>query len=299
MTSLWAGAVEKKFGSDAAVIAGKMKLNLMSMGHGSPNGSGPVPYLRALSAPPKRVALVSFYVWDSGNETGSVYNTVIKWSSSKTVTAKGRDHVVNALYAAAIKPMKDGFAANGIQLLTPTEFLDTPEKKAAYESFVPEHGAVGSVMGFLTKKNRSEPAAPDGFRLLPLPSNNNAKDKKFEMAAQGGDGKLFQGLGHDLASALQVDAVLVVYSPLQAQTKTIDLLGAYAYMFGPNPVPPGQSTLYWTGHQYSGVFLPMSVHLMETAKGQEVENCFEDYGAIAGALAIRTSEYLKERIAAK
>jgi hypothetical protein len=296
----WSGALEKKIGSDPAAIAGKVKLNLMSMGRGSANGTGPVPYLPALGSLPKRVALVSFYVWDSGNETGSVYNTSIRWSMSKTVTGTGRERVVNALYAAAVGPMKEAFAAHGMQLLTPSEFLDTPEKKSAYESFVPEHGALGSVMGFLTKKNRSEPAAANEFRLLQLPSNNNAKNKRFEMAAQGGDGKLFQGLGHDLASALQVDAVLIVYSPLQAQTKTIDLLGAYAYMFGPNPVARGESTLYWTGHQYSGVFLPMDVPLMEVDRsGAETSNGFADYGLVARALAMKTGEYLEERIAAK
>ncbi|MEO6002518.1 MAG: hypothetical protein ABIZ04_12275 [Opitutus sp.] len=298
--SLRAGALQKKIGSDPAELAGRMKLNIMSMGSGSPKGTGPVPYLPALGGPPKRVALVSFYVWDAGNETHSVYNTTMQWSISKTVTGTGRDRVVNALYAVAIQPMKDAFAANGIQLLTPAEYLDTPDKKAAYDSFTLGHGALGSTIGFLTKKNRSEPAAAEGFKLLQLPSNNNVKAKKFELAAQGGDGKLFQGLGHDLATLLQVDAVLVVYSPLQAQSKTIDLLGAYAYLFGPNPVPQGNSTLYWTGHQYSGVYLTMDVPLLEIdRKGTETTNSFDDYGTLAGALALRTSDYVKKRIAGK
>lgn len=299
-TIIHAGAIEKKYGADADAIAGKMKLNLMSMGHGSPKGTGPVAYLPALGGLPKRVALVSFYVWDSGNETHSVYNTTIQWSVTKSVTGSGREHSANALYEAAIGPMKNAFAAQGVQLLTPSEFLDTPEKKAAYESFTPEHGGVGAVMGFLTKKNRSEPAAADGYRVLLLPSNNNPKNNKFEMAAQGGDGKLFQGLGHDLATALGVDAVLIVYNPLQAQSRTIELKGTYAYMFGPNPVPKGDSTLYWTGHQYTGVYLPMDITLLEVdRKGTEVSNSFGDYGAVAKALAIKTTQYLKERIAEK
>ena len=295
----WAGAIDKKFGSDPAAIARKVKLNLMSMGSGSPKGTGPVPYLPALGTPPKRVALVSFYVWDAGNEEHSVYNTSMQWSTTKTVTGTGRERAADALYQAAVQPMKEAFAAAGMQLLTPQEFLNTPEKKAAYESFTPEHGSLGSVMGFLTKKNRSEPQAAEGFRLLQLPSNNNPKNQRFEMAAQGGDGKLFQGLGHDLATALQVDAVLIVYNALQAQSKTIDLLGAYAYMFGPNPVSSADSSLYWTGHQYSGVYLWIDVPLIETRKGTEVTNSFDDYGLIARALAIKTGEYLKERIGAK
>src|ERR1043166_1689857 len=92
-----AGTIEKKFGSDPGAIAAKMDLNLMSRGSGSPKGTGPVPYLPALGAPPKRVALVSFYVWDSGNVTGSVYNTSIQWSVTKTVTGTGRERVANAL----------------------------------------------------------------------------------------------------------------------------------------------------------------------------------------------------------
>src|ERR1051326_3118706 len=131
--SVRGGAIAQKFGSDPAVIAGKMKLNLMSMGSGSPKGTGPVPYLPALKAPPKRVALVSFYVWDAGNEAHSVYNTSIQWSSTKTVTGTGRERAVNALYQASIGPMKETFAKQGMQLLTPDPLLDSPETKQAHE----------------------------------------------------------------------------------------------------------------------------------------------------------------------
>ncbi|MES1166532.1 MAG: hypothetical protein ABUL68_00880 [Pseudomonadota bacterium] len=295
-----AGSFESKLGSDDKATAGKAKLDIMSRGSGSENGTGPVPYLRALGAPPKRVALVSFYVWDAGNVKQSVYNTAMTWRFSKSVTATGIERIATGLYDAGIGAMKEGFAAYGMQLLTPDEFLDTADKKAAYLTFKPEHGALGSVMGFLQSKDRSLSYAAEGFSLLELPANTGGKNRDFRMAAQGGDGKLFQGLGHDLAGALGVDAVLVVYNVLQAESKSIQIINASAYLFGPNPVKRDNASLYWTGHQYAGVHLPLDVSLMKVdRKGVEVENDFAGYAHVARALALKTGDYLKERMGGK
>jgi len=75
-----AGAFEKELGADPMALKDKVKLSLMNgNGDGSDSGRGPVPYLRALGAPPKRVALLSFYVWDCGNHKQNVYNPVYRY----------------------------------------------------------------------------------------------------------------------------------------------------------------------------------------------------------------------------
>jgi len=287
---------ESQLGADDKALAGKVKLDLMSRGSGSENGTGPVPYLRALGAPPKRVALVSFYVWDAGNVQQSVYNTAMSWKFSKSVTATGIERIATGLYDAGIKPLKESFASYGMTILTPDEFLDTAEKRAAYKTFKLEHGALGSVMGFLQSKDRSLSFPAEEFRVLELPANAGGKNKDFRMAAQGGDGKLFQGLGQHLAATLGVDAVLIIYNVLRAESKSIEILDAFAYMFGPNPVKREPAALYWTGHQYTGAHLPLGVSLMKTdRKGSELENDFAGYAHVMRALAIKTGDYLKER----
>jgi len=291
------GSFESKLGTDDRATAGKVKLDLMSRGGGNEKGTGPVPYLHALGTPPKRVALISFYVWDAGNVRQSVYNTEFTWKFSKSVTSKGIERIASGLYDAGIKPLKESFASHGMTLLAPDEYLDSAAKRTAYDSFKLEHGALGSIMGFLQSKDRSVSFSAEGFRLLELPANAGGKNKDFRMAAQGGDGKLFQGLGHDLAETLSVDAVFIIYNVLQAESKSIEILDTYAYMFGPNPVKNDKATLYWTGHQYTGAHLPLGVTLMKLdKKGNEVENDFAGYAHVMSAIGIRTGDYLKERI---
>src|SRR5262245_48692406 len=211
-------------GTDQAKITGKVKNDMMSMGSGSDSGRGNVVYFKGLGGLPKRVALVTFYVKDSGNAKKSSYTG---WSSHKNVTASGIDLIAKELYDASIEALKEGFKAHGMELLTLQEFADTPEKKDAYESFKLEFGAGGKFVNFLSHLDKDSTmfeGVAEGYRLLSVPTANSAKNKEFGLQAQGGDKKLFQGLGHDLASSLGVDAVAVLYSIVQDQNKTIDML---------------------------------------------------------------------------
>jgi hypothetical protein len=287
----------EELGTDEAKLAGKVKNDLMSMGSGSDSGRGPVAYLKALGAPPKRIALVTFYAKDSGNSDNHPY---AGWSVHKNVSGAGIDLVANALYTASIAALKEGFKAHGIELLTPEEFQDSKEKKAAYDSFKLEFGSQGHVMNFLTHHDKDQSqleAEAEGFRLLSVPTINDAKGKEFGLSAKGGDGKLFQGLGHDLATALGVDAVAVMYSVVQDENKTIDMLGSYLYVFGPNPVKRDDNpSLYWTGHQYSGAEFRFRVSFMRKDKHEhETDSDFPGFALVAKALAAKTGEYLEAK----
>ncbi len=309
VSTVFAGAFEKELGSDDVAIAKKVELSLMSGGNGVASGIGPVAYLPALGAPPKRVALISFYVWDTGN-----LDTFANYKYTSALTGGALESIPTKLYEAGITPLKETFSSYGMQLLTPKEFLDTPEKQAAYGSFKVEYGAFAGIKTFFTKKaglgaaggGRSPSAEAEGFRLLELPTASSARKAMFEsgrtwmLFAQGGDGKLFQGLGHDLSSALGVDAVMIIYNVLRAEKKSVNILGTYAYMFGPNPVHVSDTAMVWTGHQYSGVYLWLDLPLITTdKKGMEIESDFPGYAHVARALGIATGDYLKERTTAK
>jgi len=287
----------EELGTDEAKLVDKVKNDLMSMGGGSDSGRGPVAYLKALGAPPKRIALITFYAKDSGNADKHPY---AGWSIHKNVTANGIDLVANELYDASIDAMKDAFRPHGIELLSLKEVLDTPAKKAAYEEFKLEFNAGGHIMNFLTHMDKDSTlleGVAEGYRLLSVPTNNNPKQKEFGLAAKGGDGKLFQGLGHDLASELGVDAVAVMYSVVQDEKKTIDMLGSYLYVFGPNPVKRDDNpSLYWTGHQYSGVYMKLRVSFIRKDKKENAtETDFPGFALVAKALAARTGEYLEAK----
>lgn len=289
----------EELGTDDAKILAKVKNDLMSGdGGGVESGRGPVPYLKAMGGPPKRIALVSFYVRDSGNSSVHPY---MGWSTHKNVQAGGIELIANDLYDASVAAMKEGFKASGIDLLTPQEFLDSAEKKEAYQAFKLQFGWVGHGMKFgthLDKDSTQLEGVAEGYRLFSLPTGNNTKNKDFGLAAQGGDGKLFQGLGHDLAASLGVDAVAVMYSIVQAENKTkTDMLGSYLYVFGPNPVKPGDNpSLYWTGHQYSGVQLKFRVSFIrEDKKSDAADADFAGFARVARALATATGEYLDAR----
>ncbi|MBI3450372.1 MAG: hypothetical protein HY049_15835 [Acidobacteria bacterium] len=300
---LFAGAFfEEELGNDPAKIADRVKIDLMNGGKGSDSGRGQAPYMKALGAPPKRVALVSFYVRDSGNSEKHPY---MGWSSAKNVKANAVDTYANEFYDASIAGMKASFKAHGMDLLAPDQFLDTPDKKQAYEAFEVKAGATARFVTWISKKGDKDSTrlegVPEGYRLLALPSENDTKSNHFGLLAKGGDGKLFESVGHDLATGLGVDAVAFLYAIVQAQSKSIDMLGAYMYVFGPNPVKRDDDpSLYWNGHQYSGAKMKFEVSFVKTdRKGVANDADFAGFAPVAKALSDAIGDDLVARTSGK
>ncbi|HKQ61193.1 MAG TPA: hypothetical protein VJS92_07865 [Candidatus Polarisedimenticolaceae bacterium] len=296
-----AGAFDKELGSDAAALVDKVKLSMMNgNGDGSDSGRGPVPYYKALGAPPKRVALVSFYVWDCGNKRENHYNPVYRYKITRNVTATAMDAFASELYEASIAVFKEGFAAYGTQVLTAEEFLDTPEHQAAYDGFELQMGGMQKFFAHFQKSTDDTwrfTGVPDRYRLLQLVTIMDVKGNHFELGATGvGVGKLAKSLGDDLAKALGVDAVMILYNVVQGESKDIRMRGSYLYMFGPNPIADTGQSLYWSGHQYSGVYLRMDVPFVTTDKeGKLIEADYAGYAPVARALATRMGQHLKEK----
>jgi len=224
-----AGPFEAELGSDAAKVAEDVKIHMMNGDNaGLESGKGLVPYLKALGGPPKRVALVSFYIWDSGNKKEKsyrFYNSEYTLQMDNTyrlaVNASELDKLATELHAAAIGPLREEFAAVGMQLLTPAEFLDTPAKLEAFQSTKVEVGGMGALMGILQKGAAEEWqwGTPDGYRLIKLATAGDARGNNYSLALQGmGVGSLANTAGHDLAKALGVDAVVIMYNVVQAES---------------------------------------------------------------------------------
>jgi len=267
-----------------------------------------VPYLKKLGKPPSRVALISFYVWDCGNKKESSYRiyggsyTYRVTSTRQRAVASGEVAVLaNELHDASIGALKESFSAVGMQLLTPAEFLDTPEKQQAYADFKLELGGFGSLLKGLQMKASGDTwqwGAADGYRVLQLTTVGDVRGNHFQLGMTGvGIGKVAIALGHDLAAALGVDAVAILYNVVQAQKNTINMRGAGLYMFGPNPIGDTGQSLYWSGQQYSGVYLRMDdIPFIKTDKeGALVDADYEGYGLVARALGTRMATHVKKK----
>lgn len=302
-----AGPFEAELGPDVAKVAGDVKIHMMNGDNdGLESGKGLVPYLKALGGPPRRVALVSFYIWDSGNKKEKSYrfygggyvmqmDDTYRWP----VNASELDKLATELHAAAIGPLKEEFAAVGMQLLTPAEFLDTPAKKEAFQSTKVEVGGMGALMGFLQKGAAEEWqwGTPDGYRLIKMTTAGDARGNNYSLALQGmGVGSLANTAGHDLAKALGVDAVVIMYNVVQADSTSIRLRGSYMYMFGPNPVANSGQSMYYPGQQYSGTYLRTDVDFIKTDKdGKALETDYAGFGIVGRALGMRMARHVKEK----
>ncbi|TAK56097.1 MAG: hypothetical protein EPO25_01830 [Gammaproteobacteria bacterium] len=299
------GSFQAELGTDPVQLAGRVKLSLMNGdGDGAESGRGPVPYLKALGAPPRRVALISYYVYDCGNHKeksyrfyGGDYVYRVNTRRARKVDSDDIGRLATELHDAGIGPLREAFATVGMQLLAPEEFLDAPEKQAAYQNTKIEAGGMAGLFNALQSKEAThwQWGTADGYRLIKLTTVGNVRGNDFALATSGiGVGKLAASVGYDLATALGVDAVAILYNVVQAEKTSIRLRGAYLYLFGPNPVADSGQSLYWKGHQYSGVYLRTDVDFVETDKdGDLVAADYAGYGVVAGALGTRIAQHIK------
>ncbi|MGQ0385264.1 MAG: hypothetical protein ACT4UP_11375 [Gammaproteobacteria bacterium] len=234
------------------------------------------------------MALVSFYVWDCGNEKASSYRIYGGNYTYRVTNTRNRN-------------VAKGEVAVGMQLLTPAEFLDTSARLEAYGAFKMEMGGINKFLRGLQEKGAGgvwQWGAPDDYRVIELFTVGNVKSNQFQLGMQGvGVAKAAVSLGHDLAQALGVDAVVILYNVVQADKTAINMRGAGLYMFGPNPLPDCGDSLCWSGHQYSGAYLRMKdIPFIKTDKfGNLVEADYAGYAIVAGALGTRMAQHIKKK----
>ena len=236
----------------------KVRYDFPGEGRNSKNGSGYSANLELVNPKPKRVALISYYLYDPGMGKAKL-NTAV-WV---TDTYEGQAQV-NGFYAKSIQPLKDAFKENGMQLLTPDEFLDTQEKAELYYGFVPEtakkehitiarsktRSSTGpNIGGWVTITHRTTTASegllkvcPSGKGYRPFFVANEAENESIISNFQGGvfsaNRKLTSSLGYELCQGLGVDAVVVVYIATRQIRQLKADYGVNAIvtmMLGPNP----------------------------------------------------------------
>lgn len=269
----------------------------MVQGKGSSLGIGNTPYLPALGAPPKRVALVSFYVHDLATEDTEGVLYTAKRNVTTGLTRDGAGAVATALLDAGLSALRATLARYGMQLLTPDQYLDSDKKRDLYRAFELKAAGMGAFAGGAKTKDVAtkgpttalfSPVAA-GYRLLRLPDVHGHRP-----VAQG-SGPINESLGDRLARELGVDAVLIVYNNCATEGKAVRLQEVNVYMFGPNPVQGERSPTYWTGHLYVGLHLGKleAPFLTLGKKGIKSED-YRGYERIMTAMATRAGTFLQE-----
>jgi len=235
-----------------------VKFDFPAEGRNSNSGGGYSANLELVNPKPKRVALISYYLYDAGKGKANITGTGA-WATS---VSAGQSQV-NGFYAKSIVPLKEGFKQNGMELLTPDEFLDSQEKAELYYGFVQE-SAKKEKTTITRSKTRSSSVTSGGWTtttyttttatantLKICPSGigyreffvaNEEEDESSIANFQGGvftaNRKLTSNLGYELCKGLGVDAVVVVYIATRKPKQLQDDYGVNAVvtmMLGPNP----------------------------------------------------------------
>lgn len=237
----------------------KVKYDFPGEGRNSNNGSGYSANLDLVDPKPKRVALISYYLYDAGKGKANITGTGA-WVTSEF---EGQSQV-NGFYAKSIGPFKEAFKQNGVELLTPEEFLDTQEKAELYYGFVQESAkkekttisrtksrtTTSSTPYFTTTTTITTTATAGTLKVVPSGMGyreffvaNEQEDESAISNFQGGiftaNRKLTSNLGYELCKGLGVDAVMVVYIATRKPKQIQDDYGVnavVAIMLGPNPV---------------------------------------------------------------
>jgi hypothetical protein len=172
---------------------------------------------------PDTVALITLYIYDLGSTTvsrgGNAVVTTHTWLSPK-----GGNALANGVLQSSINNLKESFKNQGVVLLTPEEYLNTPEKRNDYyKNFTPEVSKLGKFLGNLENKHTDIAVAADDYRC-------------FDIAAAG-DHLRSQSYGGNLAKKLGVKGVLSIAVELQSDNKNVNMHGVKMALHGPNLVP--------------------------------------------------------------
>ncbi len=238
---------------------------------------------------PKRVGLISVYIFDTGSFEFSAMARTYGGTYQKTfgLNKRGANEFSSQFAKRGVPALKKQFAEFGMELVTPVEFLETDEQKRAYIDFkLPEGGlqkftkAVRKVLD----KNPHASGAADGFKMIPV---HLWTDKEILRALD------------ELRITLGLDGLAVLSNFTSSNKKSVMFSGAALDIYGPNPDPePEKYAKYWTPSiLYSRGTFGKGVKGFPFAfwkKGVVQSAAYEGYEVIINSLAKRTLDEMQK-----
>ena len=186
------------------------------------DGHGKNPLIFSKTQLPDTIALVTVYVFDEGatdvSKIGSFVYTDQYW-----ISAEGGNLLANEILREGLDDLRAAFKQRGVVLLTPDQFLNTPEKKAFYKNFQPEISRMGNFISGLEKGDAKVTVTADGYRIF------DAGAAKDYLRAES--------MGSVLASKLGVDGVLHIGIDLSTNATDVYISGIKMVLNAPNPIP--------------------------------------------------------------
>jgi hypothetical protein len=242
---------------------------------------------------PKKIALVSFYIYDTGSHEFSALAATYGGTYFKSVgiSESQANIFASKLAEIGVPVIKEKFAEKGIQVLTPMEFLDTPEKIKTYNDFkLTKTGLQKFSEGTLKwmDKNPHVNGAADGYRMIPFHASFLTQ-------------KILADI-EEFRKALGVDALMSITNHTGSNKGGVHFGGAIMQVFGPNPEPRPENEKYvkwwWPGIVYptpnfAKGFKGVTLHTWETKK-KPAQSFYEGYEVVPAAMSERQlGEWMK------
>lgn len=233
-------------------------LDFPTEGRNTKNGSGYSTNVDLLDPKPKKVALVSYYLYDpgAGKTGGSIAMATASASVWRTSDKVAQEHV-DGFYNNSIDALKETFKQYGMDLLIPEQYLDNAEKEDFYYNFNQESAKKekttatvfksGGAAGMATATVSTIKISPTGkgyrdFFVANEETTNSLSTHFLNTGVFGANRTLTSSLGYELCKGLGVDAVVICYivtHKVKANKENYAVNAVNLYMFGPNPKSEG------------------------------------------------------------
>lgn len=178
-------------------------------------------------ARPKRVGLVSFYLWDSGSYEFNAMARAYGGTYERTagLTPKGANHFATRLAESGVPALKKAFAAHGMELLEPVEFVTSDAMRQTYVGFDLPMGGLGKATMNMAQWIERTPKA-----------SSAAAGYTGMHAHLWQDAKMLTAL-EELRVAMGLDAIAILANSSTSDKDGVWLTGVDLLMYGANPVP--------------------------------------------------------------
>jgi hypothetical protein len=195
------------------------------------NGYGNYPNLNAKPEFPKKIALISFYVWDP--QIVIQQKTVEQfWAGSYWIDSIRGNKLASSLISYSLESMQERMDSLGSQLISPSDF--TPAQLAAYDSIQIDY--LKTYRKKVPENITYDLCSASPFKFIKMPSQK--LDYKFANSLA------------DLARILGVDAVLLVENQI-TYTGNLGLVNNIIMnLYGFNPVAKPTGTNVSTKKKY-------------------------------------------------
>lgn len=186
---------------------------------GFSDGHGRNPVLTSKDQIPDTIALITFYINDFGTVKSGPYTISSYWLGSN-----GGNVVANELERKSVQMLKESFSKQGIVLLTPSEFLNTKEKRDYYyKNFSPKASKMAKFLSNVETSDVAIAAGADYYR-------------SFDISVSW-DAIRAESLVNDLGKKLGINGLLTIAVNIQSDKKDIYITGMRMALNGPNPIP--------------------------------------------------------------